>query len=294
MANSTLIGLKNAVYAIMTQDTAIGVSYQAPKPLADAMDAKRTPKTNSEVIYADDGPSEVITVLAETTLELGVKYLTLEAKADLQGHSILGGILIKKSTDIPPYVAIGFKNRKSNGKYVYVWLLKGKFDELETENQTLEAKANPKYPKLKGMFIKRTYDDIWEREADEDSLTYAPTIAANWFTAVENPDVIIPTISSTIPANNAVGVAGTSTFQWIFSEAMDSNTISTNTLYLIKDSDGSIVPGAMTYNSGTFTATFAPTSSLSVTSKYIAVATADVADLDGIHIVPVNKQFTTV
>jgi len=293
MPNSTVIGLKNLVYSILTKDDSTGIAYGTVKNIADAMSSKITNKTNTDIVYADDGPSEVITVQAESTLELDVKFLTQQVQADLLGHSVVGGALIRKQTDMPPYAAIGFKTKKSNNKYRYVWLLKGKFEVPDQESQTLEAKANMKYPKLKGTFIKRAYDDEWEKETDEDDPGANPTTIANWFSAVENPDVTIPSIASTVPANNATGVAENTSFVWTFSEAMDPNTITTNTLYLIKDTDGSIVPGTITYNVGTMTATFVPSGSLT-TGKYIAVATADVADLDGIHIVPTNKEFTTV
>ena len=34
------------------------------------------------------------------------------------------GVLIRSSTDKPPYFAVGFKSEKSNHKFRYVWLYK--------------------------------------------------------------------------------------------------------------------------------------------------------------------------
>jgi len=57
---------------------------------------------------------------------LRLKILTSTPRSVLLGHSVTGGVLIKKSTDTAPYVALGFKSKKSNGSYRYVWLYKGK------------------------------------------------------------------------------------------------------------------------------------------------------------------------
>lgn len=293
MSNSTVIGLRNLVYSIMTKDDFTGVAYNTVKNIIDAMDAKITPKTNSDIVYADDGPSEVITVQGETTVELGVKYLPLDVQADLLGHSIVGGVLIRKASDIPPYVAIGYKTVKSNNKFRYIWLLKGKFEVPDQENQTKEAKANPKYPKLKGTFVKRNFDDAWIKETDEDYSGYNNSIGANWFNAVENPDPTSPSIVSTIPGSNAVGVQDNTTYQWVFNAAIDSSTVNTNNFYLIKDLDGTVVPATVVYNSSSFNVTLTPNSQLAAASKYIAVVTADVADLYGTHIAPTNRIFTT-
>ena len=122
------IGLKNLVYALMTKDDSTGVAYSAPVAVPGVMAAKIDTKTSSETLFADDGPAEIGTAVGETSLELGLKELPLEVQAAWLGHSIIGGVMYKKTTDVAPYLAIGFMSSKSNGKNKYVWMLKGKFE----------------------------------------------------------------------------------------------------------------------------------------------------------------------
>jgi phi13 family phage major tail protein len=66
-----------------------------------------------------------------------VNQFSLASRAKLQGAKVIKGVLIENKDDIPPTIALGFKFKKNNGKYRYVWLLKGKFelatDEYDTE-----------------------------------------------------------------------------------------------------------------------------------------------------------------
>jgi len=59
--------------------------------------------------------------------------------------SVVKGVLIESKDDLPPTIALGFKSKKNNGKYRYVWLLKGKFelvtDEYDTEAEKPKAQS---------------------------------------------------------------------------------------------------------------------------------------------------------
>ncbi|SHH05882.1 major tail protein [Tepidibacter thalassicus] len=179
------IGLRNLVYAKLVKDDNTGVTYDTVKPIAPAIDAKISPSTNTDSLYADDGIVETVETLGEISVELEVSDLPVEVLADLQGHTIdNNGALVKKATDQAPYVAIGFKSKKSNGKYKYVWLYKGKFSLIEEEYHTNEDKANFSTPKLKGTFLKRIYDEAWQVSADEDTTGFTQALADKWFDSV--------------------------------------------------------------------------------------------------------------
>ena len=95
-------------------------------------------------------------------------------------------------------------------------------------------------------------------------------LASNYvwtFTTGAAPDTTPPTVTSTIPANNATGVALNSSIVATFSEAMDPLTITTATVKLTGPGTTPVV-GAVTYV-GT-TATFAPTSPLANSTTYTA------------------------
>lgn len=179
MANSVKVGLKDVYYAKLTRDDNTGVSYEAPIQIAGAISAKISAETDSVTLYADDGPFETASSLGQITLELEMADLPLSVQAALLGHTVANGVLEAKSTDIAPYVAIGFRALKSNGKYRYYWLLKGKFEIPDDESQTKEDKVKFQTAKLKGTFVCRIYDGKWKLIGDEDAQGFSAT---NWFT----------------------------------------------------------------------------------------------------------------
>jgi len=275
------VGLKNLYYAVLTKDDATGVSYLAPVKIAGAINAKISPKSNTEVLYADDGPDETATALGEIDVEFEAKDISLADQAALLGHSIVGGVMLKKATDVAPYVALGFMSKKSNGQYRYIWLTKGMFALPDQEYATGEDKPKFQTPKLKGTFVKRAYDDLWQRIADEDHPDYVASIGANWFNSVEGTIDTTPPTVTVVPANNATNVAVGASVNWTFSEAILASQVSDSNFFLIKDSDGSVVAGTLSINTARTVVTFTPGANLSAATAYRAICTKDVCDLAG-------------
>lgn len=106
------------------------------------------------------------------------------------------------------------------------------------------------------------------------------TIAANYtwsFTTAPAPDVLRPTIISTDPANNAVGVALNKVITVTFSEAMNPTSINASS-FLVRI--GAVtIPGTVTYSG--LVATFTPASNLLATTNYVANITTAVRDIAG-------------
>jgi phi13 family phage major tail protein len=275
------VGLKNLYYAVLTKDDATGVSYLAPVKIAGAINAKISPKSNTEVLYADDGPDETATALGEIDVEFEAKDISLTDQAALLGHSIVGGVMLKKATDVAPYVALGFMSKKSNGQYRYIWLTKGMFALPDQEYATGEDKPKFQTPKLKGTFVKRAYDDLWQRIADEDHPDYVASIGANWFNSVEGTADTTPPTVTVVPANNATNVAVGSAVNWTFSEAILASLVTDSNFFLVKDSDGSAVTGTLSINTARTVVTFTPGANLTATTAYRAICTKDVCDLAG-------------
>ena len=124
------------------------------------------------------------------------------------------------------------------------------------------------------------------------SLVYTATVAAatsaagvalaaptTWsFTTGTTADTTAPTVSGTNPANNATGVAISTTVAATFSKAMDAQTV-TGATFTVKQGTAA-VPGAVTYGPGT-TATFKPTSALTSGLVYTATLGTGLKDLTG-------------
>lgn len=180
------IGLKDLYYALLTTDAVDATPvYATPVHMVGAISAKINPNTDNATLFADDGPQEVATSLGAIDLELNTVDLTLPVQAALLGHTYsANGILKRKGSDTPPWVAIGFRSLKSNGNYRYTWLVKGKFAVPEQSNDTKNDKVNFQTPTIKGSFVKRDWDEEWERHIDEDDTAFDQSVATSWFTAV--------------------------------------------------------------------------------------------------------------
>jgi len=169
--HSAAIGVEDLVYATLT-DEALG-TYGTVAPISPLINVKVTPKVSADTIYADNIAVERVTTLGDVDVEFETQDLPLEVQAALLGHTLdpLGGVLKYGHDDLAPYVALGFKIKKGNGKYRYVWLLKGKFEDLAEDVTTQEDKAKFSTAKLKGSFMPRSSDKVWKYTMDEDSAT---------------------------------------------------------------------------------------------------------------------------
>jgi len=288
------IGLSNLYYSILTSDTDSSVTYETPIAIPGIINATINPNSSSGVAYGDDGPAETYSSIGEISLELGVTDLPMETQAALLGHTITGGVLLRKSTDNAPYVSIGFKSLKSNGSYRYVWLLKGKFQLPEMSHETKNDKVNFQTPKIKGIFLRRDYDDAWIKQADEDHVDYVSSIGTNWFTSVEGAaDTTAPTVTF-VPLDAATDVAVSANIVLTFSEAILASTAIEDNFFIVK-ADGTNVPFAISINTDHTIVTLNPTSNFDASGVYIAgVTKGGVKDIAGNAIAAANIiNFTT-
>lgn len=195
---ATRIGCDNLVYAIMkTEDTAeTAPVYDTPKPAPGVMSININPNASQETLFADDGPMETATTLGKIDVEIQKNELTTENKADLLGHTIDSkGALVYGDSDVPPFVAIGFRSLKSNGNYRYVWLYKGKFTDPEDQNETKGDSINFQADTIKGQFVKLNHPvkvgeksvRPWKREIDGDYKDADDATMKTWFDEVAMP-----------------------------------------------------------------------------------------------------------
>lgn len=179
------VGVSNFYYAKLTQDTTEGIAYDAPVRIPGLISISITPASNTNTLYADNGPAEVAESLGEITVEVDLKDLTIEHQAALLGHSVTAGVMTSSASDVAPYVAILFEGLKANGKKKFVKLLKGKFaipnDSYETKKDSVTFQTD----KISGKFVIRDYDGKWKLTAEEDATGYVEATGTGWFTEVE-------------------------------------------------------------------------------------------------------------
>ena len=97
------------------------------------------------------------------------------------------------------------------------------------------------------------------------------------FTTGDIPDVVLPTVTLSDPANNVTGVAINKLIVVTFSEPMQQSTV-TSLTYTLKQGTTS-VSGAVTYTGNA--ATFTPAANLDYNTIYDATVTAEAKDLAG-------------
>lgn len=200
---ATRIGCDNLVYATMTtEDTATTEPvYGDVKQAPGVMSLNINPNGTLETLFADDGPMDTASTLGRIEVEIQKNELTSQQKADLLGHEIdENGAVVFSDNDVAPWTAIGFRTLKSNGKYRYVWLYKGKFTEPEDNNETKGDSINFQADTISGQFTKLTYaytvngkqKRAWKYELDEDNEKASQTVVQGWFKSVVKPGTAAP------------------------------------------------------------------------------------------------------
>lgn len=190
---SRTCGCRDFYIAKITQNDAKAYVAGTTFKLARAIKMKIDEKWTSEKIYSDDGTEEVVNSYEGTDVELEVNALAPQDRAMVFGQLYEKGFLVKTSDDQAPEIALGWRERKLNGKYEFKWLYCGKFAEgISEEAQTKEGKLSPTTKSIKGSFYERNLDNRYEISVDESNLVSGDTKAAdaikNWFSKVQEKD----------------------------------------------------------------------------------------------------------
>lgn len=178
--------------APVTQNDVTAYAAGTPVKLARAISGKVYDKFSVEKIYSDDGVEDTVETYEGTDVEFEVNSLAPQDKALLFGHLYKNGWLVKNKDDKAPEVAVGYRAKKLNGKYEFVWMYVGTFGQGFDDNyQTQEDKVTTQTATLKGSFYERACDGNFEAQVDESNLLAEHTDAAaaikNWFEKVQEP-----------------------------------------------------------------------------------------------------------
>jgi len=187
------IGLDKLFYAPITEDELGLETYGTPKVLAKAMTADLSVELNEATLYADDGAAEVVKEFKAGTLSLGVDDIGASVAGDLTGTTIdANGVVISSSEDGGDPVAVGFRAKKSNGKYRYYWLYRVKFGIPATNLATKGDSITFSTPTIEGTIMRRNREDIfgkhpWKAEVTEGAEGVDQTVIDEWYDAVYEP-----------------------------------------------------------------------------------------------------------
>lgn len=176
------LGLRDLYYALITITDGVE-TYGTPKKMAEAINADLSVTMAEGTLYADDAVSESVKEFVKGTLKLGIKDLSAEVLADILGQEVdENEVVWAGETDEPPYVAVGFRAKKTGGKFRYIWLQKVQFKVPAEKFTTKGESITFNTPEIEGSFYKTLGTGKWK--ADYVGLPTS-TVATGWFTKVK-------------------------------------------------------------------------------------------------------------
>ena len=122
-------GVDSLVYAEVTNDTAEKFETGEVKALSPVAEIGKTTETSSEAKYYDNIPMFIDNSEGPDEISCRVVPPTLDVLADITGKFFdeATGMMIDGPAE-KKYFAIGYRTKGNDGKYRYVWRLKGTFN----------------------------------------------------------------------------------------------------------------------------------------------------------------------
>ncbi|MPQ45201.1 major tail protein [Clostridium tarantellae] len=192
IVNSRRMGLRDISISVVKENSASNYTTDTVKKLARSISAKVTEKKKVDKIYSDDGTEDVIETLESIEIEIEINDLSPEQEALLRGCKYENGFLIDNQDDRANEIAIGWRAKRTDKKYEFVWNYCGKFNDGTTDTyETQQDKLKTQTPKLKGTFYPRAKDGNWRVRVNESYLKEehkdAKKAIQSWFDKVQEP-----------------------------------------------------------------------------------------------------------
>lgn len=200
------IGLDSLYYAKITEGTNGDETYSSLIKLAKAMTTELSVELAEATLFADDRASEIVKEFKSGTISLGIDDIGVTAAQDLTGAKIDNNhVVVSTSDDSCEPVAIGFRAKKSNGKYRYYWLYRVKFGIPGASLQTKGDSITFSTPTIEGTVMRRNKVDglnnhPWKSEVNEDDSSVSNSTISSWFSEVYEPN--FESSSNEQPENN--------------------------------------------------------------------------------------------
>lgn len=181
------VGVNKFYYAKqLTEDTAsAAATYDSPVAVPGLRSVSREVESNTNTMYADNGPYETDTAMGDITVSLEMAELPLSVQADLLGctYDSTNKKLTRKTSDSAPYVAIMFEGNTADGGKRCVKLYKGKFAVPDDSYATKEENIEYQPETLEASFVALKNNQVWEDvqdfgKDDDDSAFFSSVLPA--------------------------------------------------------------------------------------------------------------------
>jgi len=290
---SNFISIEDLFYSKELTDVAGGSStYSTPAPVGKSVKIAVEPDIASASFYGDSSLQEYATQFVSAKVSLETEVLPLSVVADILGHQLdeAGGMIYSKN-DYAPYVALMYRRKKANGHYRYIKLFKCKFADGKEDGETVSNSLKIQDDTLEGVCFARYSDGQWRVTKDQDEAGYTD-VSTTWFQSVSGTTT--PITCTVTPLDEATSVATSTAPVLTFSTNLNSSTVTTDNIFMIKASDGTKVNAPVTYSDSAKTVTLTPASALSTSSGYIITVTKNVKDTAGNTLTNIfTSNFTT-
>jgi len=222
------IGLKNLVTAELLTDTVAETTYGAVESVVGAITIKVSDDSGkADVQYADDAEYDRLHPLPKLSFSMETADVPPAWQAKFFGHAVdTNGVTVGNQVDNPPYRAFGYKSKKADGTYRYVWLYKciPVKRSGDHEHATEEAdKVNRKTSTIEWEAVPTIYTGEYKTFVDDDTTAFA-SAKATFFNApyvvVTGGDIEISVqpLDLALAANAggalSITASNTPTYQW--------------------------------------------------------------------------------
>lgn len=204
------IGLRNFLFGILTEAEDGTPSYGVAQKPAKAISCKVDISNNDAKLYADDALAESDTTFQSGTLTLGIDDEDDITMATLLGHTIEGGEMVRKASDIAPYVGLGrIITKLVNGVYKYKveFLYKCKVSEPSQENNSKSESVEFGTSELSGI-VAQLANGNWSATKTFNTMAEAQTYLESFFGSATSA-----TVTYDVTTNGGTGsVSAVSTY----------------------------------------------------------------------------------
>lgn len=177
------IGLKNFLYGMLTEAPDGTPSYGVAKKPAKAITCNVDISNNDAKLYADDGLAEADTTFQSGTITVGIDDEDDVTMADMLGHEIANGEMIRNADDVAPYMGFGriiTKIVNNSTKYKVEFLYKVKMSEPSQSNNTKGESVEFGTSELSGIVAKLANGN-WSATKTFNTFAEAQTYLESFF-----------------------------------------------------------------------------------------------------------------
>ena len=204
------IGLNNFRYGILTEAPDGTPSYGGAKKPAKAVSCSVDITNNEAGLYADDGLAESDTSFQGGDVTMGIDDEDQATMAELLGHSIVNGALIRNANDVAPYVGFGriiTKMVNNVYKYKVEFLYKTKFSEPSQDDTTKGESIEFGTSELSGKVAKLANDNWSESKTfntKAEAIAFLEGLLGGAVTANKGAMITLPDGSDITPPTGKV------------------------------------------------------------------------------------------